>query len=431
MTPPATRHNVRATLARPGFRRLLAARLVSQVADGWFQAGLASSVFFNPERATDAFGIVAGFAVLLLPYSVLGPFVGVFLDRWSRRGSLAVANLIRAALVVPTALCIWLGSFNAVFLIGALLVIALNRFFLAGVTASHPHVVDNPRLVTANSFAATAGTVCYTVSLGMGGFVIQLFHTSATYHYALVSLVGTLGYLAAALMLFGWFRPEALGPDDARRRATSVLSGVADTARGMVAGLLHLGRRPRAAAVLVTQAAHRMLFGVLSIMTLLLYRNYFRPDDPDAAIVGLIAVAAAAALGALTAALITPPLVRRLGAARWLVLLSTGAGVVVPAVGLPFIPSLTVVAAFATSLAAQGTKIVTDTTLQLEVDDDFRGRVFSVNDTGFNLLYVAGLLVGAAVLPPTGVSTAVMVCAGLGYLVVALGYGLASRRFRA
>jgi MFS family permease len=199
----------------------------------------------------------------------------------------------------------------------------------------------------------------------------------------------------------------------------------------MVAGLRHLGRRPAAAAVLLTQAAHWMLFGLLSIMTLLLYRNHFKPDDPDAAIVGLIAVAAAAALGALTAAVITPPLVRRLGAARWLVLLTAGVGVVVPLVGLPFVPSLTVVAAFVTSLGAQGTKIVTDTTLQLEVADDFRGRVFSVNDTGFNLLYVTGLLIGAAVLPPSGVSAAVMVFAGLGYLVVAMGYAFASRRIRA
>jgi hypothetical protein len=53
--------------------------------------------------------------------------------------------------------------------------------------------------------------------------------------------------------------------------------------------------------------------------------------------------------------------------------------------------------------------------------------VFSVNDTGFNLLFVAGLFIGAVVLPPSGVSAVAMVGTGVGYGLVALGYGLAHR----
>src|SRR5262245_33848495 len=116
----ATQHNVRAVLSRPGFRRLLGTRLLSQVGDGWFQAGLAGSVFFNPERAATPLEITTGFAVLLLPYSVLGPFIGVFLDRWSRRSSLAVSNVARAAFVVPAAICVWSAQYNALFLLSAL-----------------------------------------------------------------------------------------------------------------------------------------------------------------------------------------------------------------------------------------------------------------------------------------------------------------------
>ncbi len=40
-------------------------------------------------------------------------------------------------------------------------------------------------------------------------------------------------------------------------------------------------------------------------------------------------------------------------------------------------------------------KICVDTTLQETVDDDFRGRVFSVYDTLFNVTFVVALLVGA------------------------------------
>ena len=68
-----------------GFLRLLAARLTSQVADGWFQAALAGNLLFSPERRAGSIAIAAGFAILLLPYSVLGPFVGVFLDHLHHR----------------------------------------------------------------------------------------------------------------------------------------------------------------------------------------------------------------------------------------------------------------------------------------------------------------------------------------------------------
>src|SRR5436305_5797002 len=90
-------------LGDPGFRRLLFCRLASQWADGLFQAGLAGAVLFNPERQADPLAIAGGFAVILIPYSVVGPFAGALLDRWDRRRLLIVANLVRGALVLLTA----------------------------------------------------------------------------------------------------------------------------------------------------------------------------------------------------------------------------------------------------------------------------------------------------------------------------------------
>jgi len=400
---------------------------LSQAADGWFQAGLAGSIFFNPERAANPLEMTAAFAVLLVPYSALGPFVGVFLDRWNRRTSLAMANLARAVFVVPAAICVWFAQYNALFLVCALLVVALNRFFLAGVSAAQPHVVDAPRLVTANSFATTAGTVCYSGSLGVAGFTIQALGTQQ-HHYAAVSLVASAGYLVAALIMLASFRPTALGPVDSERPPVTVLRGLAMTVVGMVAGLRHLTRRPVAAAALLAQAGHRMLFGLLTLTTLLLYRNHYADGDAGASIVGLIPVAGAAAMGSLLAAVVTPPMVRRVGPVRWLVTVTAGVAVLVPLLGLPVLAALTVVGSFVVSLGAQTTKIITETTLQIEVDDDFRGRVFSVNDTGFNLFFVLGLLVGALVLPPSGVSAVALLGAGLGYGLVAAAYGVANRR---
>ncbi|MGI3784484.1 MAG: hypothetical protein ACRYG2_27300, partial [Janthinobacterium lividum] len=63
------------------FRRLLTVRVAIQGADGLLQVALASFVLFSPERQPDAASIAAVLAVTLLPFSVLGPFVSVTIDR--------------------------------------------------------------------------------------------------------------------------------------------------------------------------------------------------------------------------------------------------------------------------------------------------------------------------------------------------------------
>src|SRR5919202_6720847 len=95
--------DLRTVLRGAGFRQLFATRLVSQLGDGAFQVGLASFFFFSPERAATAGAAAAGFAGAILPYTVVGPFAGVLLDRWRRRQILLVANLVRSVLVVVAA----------------------------------------------------------------------------------------------------------------------------------------------------------------------------------------------------------------------------------------------------------------------------------------------------------------------------------------
>ncbi|MRT44515.1 MFS transporter, partial [Xylella fastidiosa subsp. multiplex] len=51
---------------------------------------------FSPEKQTSAAAIASAMAVLLLPYSLVGPFAGVLLDRWRRRQVFLYGNLLRA-----------------------------------------------------------------------------------------------------------------------------------------------------------------------------------------------------------------------------------------------------------------------------------------------------------------------------------------------
>lgn len=420
--------DLRAIVGGRAFRQLLWVRLTSQLADGWFQAGLAGSILFNPDRRTGSLAIAAGFAVLLLPYSLLGPYVGVFLDRWSRRNVLVGANLVRAVLVLPTAALIFFGD-ELMFVLLALLVIAVNRFLLAGLSAALPHVVDEPRLVTANALATTLGTVVFSLGLGSAVLAQQLTGASSR-SYGAIAAAAIVGYLVSSMVARTSFAAPDLGPDERVRIGGGIAAELAQVARGMAAGGRHLAARRGAAYVMLAQATHRMLYGVLAIATLLLYRNYFDSGtDFSSAITGLAEVVLAGSAGGLLSAFVTPLVTRRIGGHAWVGSLLAMVAVVVAVFGLPYRAGLLVAAVFFINVASQGMKIVVDTAIQRECDDEFRGRVFSVNDTAFNLCYVVGLFAGAVALPETGKSVPVLTVVVVGYGLLAAAYWVAAGRW--
>jgi MFS family permease len=187
----------------------------------------------------------------------------------------------------------------------------------------------------------------------------------------------------------------------------------------MLAGARHVWARPAAAAALTAMGLHRVCYGVLTLMALLLYRNSFAGAGGlfPGGLAGLSEVLAAGAAGTLLAAVVTPGVVRRIGKPRWMTGLLAGSAAAQLGLGLPFTPPAVVAAGFVLGFAGQGIKICVDTTLQETVDDDFRGRVFSVYDTLFNVSYVVALVVGALLLPPSGMSVPVLLGVALVYLV--------------
>jgi hypothetical protein len=431
-SPPARidhRANLRSIIQRRGFRRLLAIRMISQVADGWFQAGLAGSVLFSPEKRASPAAIATAFAILLVPYSAIGPFAGVFLDRWRRRGVLVLANSARAAAVIPVALLIWLGRTGPVFVLLALACIAINRFVLAGLGAAQPHVVDAPRLVTANALATTAGTIMYATGLGTATLVFHLTG-SADHPYALVAGAAALGYAASAVLARVSFTETGLGPEESGRPSEALTTALLRNAQGMVAGVRHLASRRGAAAVVLAQAGHRLLYGVLLLDAILLYRNYFNAGHNFAhSMTGLGSLVVAGAVGALAASVITPGVTRLIGGWRWVVLVLAVVAVAIPLLVLPYRSRLLVVAVFLVNLAAQSLKIVTDTALQLECTDEYRGRVFSCNDTMFNLSFVGGIVIGAYTLTERGHAPTTVIAVGAGYGLIAVWYAVAGGRY--
>ncbi|MEV6737334.1 MFS transporter [Streptomyces sp. NPDC051104] len=407
--------DLRVLLRFSGFRRLLAVRLLSQGADGVYQVALATYVVFSPEKQTSATAIASAMAVLLLPYSLVGPFAGVLLDRWRRRQVFLHGNLLRALLACATAVLMVSHVPDWLFYVSALCVTAVNRFVLAGLSAALPRVVDAERLVMANSLSPTAGTLAATAGGGLA-FAVRLVIADSD---AAVVLLGALLYLGSALVSLS-LAPRALGPDgDAvQPRLGAVLVG---TTRDLVAGVRHLTAPPRreAAWALTAMTLMRFCYGALLVLLLMLCR-YALSANPRQGLTLLGLALGISGAGFFAAAVMTPWAAGRLGPGRWIAVCAGSAAVLEPSLGLPFAAEPMLVAAFVLGLTTQGAKISTDTIVQSSVDDGFRGRIFSVYDVLFNVAFVGAAAVAALMLPPDGRSAALVVMVAVVYAAVAL-----------
>ncbi|WP_273652919.1 MFS transporter [Cellulomonas fimi] len=418
--------DLRALWPLQGFRRLFAVRLVSQTADGMFQVGLATLFFFSPENASTATGVAAAFAVLLLPFTIVGPWAGVLLDRWRRRQVLLYGNLVRVVLTVTIAVLMATDGVSVAVYVLALVNLSINRFLLSALSASLPRVVDGPLLMTANSLTPTLGAAAAGVGGGVGlalGLVLPSGRVEDAAALALAAAV--MGAAAALATRLG---RDQLGPVE-RADATELRHALGTLARGLVAGARHLVERRTPAYALGIMATHRFLYGVTFIASILISRNLLSdPADASAGLATFASVLAASALGFALAVVLTPVLSPRTGAHTWIVLCLGLAALSQGLLAVTVDRTAVLVGAAALGLAAQGAKIAVDTIVQRDTDDAFRGRAFALYDVLYNAAFVGAAALGAVTLPDTGWSRGLFVVLAVGYVAGALLYGAATTR---
>ncbi|MDT7736277.1 MAG: hypothetical protein QOE12_3451 [Mycobacterium sp.] len=410
MTPPSAPVAVwRSVRALPDFWRLLELRLASQFADGLFQAGLAGALLFNPERASSALAIAGAFAVLFLPYSLLGPFAGALMDRWDRRLVLIAANVGRVVSVVVVGICLAVGARDFYVLCGALVVNGLARFVASGLSAALPDVVPREQVVTMNSIASALGAVAAFLGANFMLAPRALFGSGDTGAASVIFLV--VVPLLVATLLSVRFGDHVLGPDDTGRAIHG--SAVYAVVTGWLHGVRTVLDRPTVAATLSGLAAHRMVFGVNSLLVLLLVRNGHMASV--SALSSAMLFVAAAGTGSFSANLVTPPAVRRWG--RYATAngaLALAAVIELAGAGLQL--WVLVAGGFLLGGIGQVVKLCADTAIQIDVDDALRGHVFAVQDSLFWVAFLAAITTAATVIPADGHSPALIVAGGVVYL---------------
>jgi MFS family permease len=418
--------DLRVVLAERDFRKLFACRVVSQFGDGVFNAALTAYLFFSATSFPNPAAAVDAFAVLYLPYSLIGPFAGVFIDRWSRRQIIVWSALIRAAMVAVVGFVVLAGQTGVPLYISALAVLGVNRFFLSAVSAGTPHVVRPDKLVMANAVAPTSGTIVGFIG-GLVGLGVHLITGGGLAGSAATLWFGGACYVAAGLLGLrmgrGLLGPRPAAGEDLLPAKASITSELKDVFRGLVDGLKHLSQRRRAAYALGAEGVHRALYGTLLLAGVLLYRNYFyHGGNGNKALghAGLLLVTSAIGFG--LAAFITPPGVKRTSKDVWITAWLLIGGIVTIFLGATFDQIAFLVLGFAMGLSAQCVKICVDTTVQEVVDDAYLGRVFSLYDMLYNVAYVMGPAIAVSFMPDTGKSYLLVIVIGALYLAAGAGY---------
>jgi Na+/melibiose symporter-like transporter len=177
-------------LARtPDLRLLLGAGLVSLSGDWLLGVGLAYSVYaLTGSTVASAATLLSSF----IPQALLGSFAGVFVDRWDRKRTMVVADLLLALGLVPL---LFVDGADRIWLVYVVLAAeaCVEVFFTPAERALLPRVVPDEDLLAANglngqvqNLARLFGSALGGLAAGLGGIGAVAFADGATF------LVGAL-----------------------------------------------------------------------------------------------------------------------------------------------------------------------------------------------------------------------------------------------
>ena len=399
----------------PDFTRLLGAQFIAQAADGFAQAVAFEVLVLDPFSQGTPGRILAIAALTLLPYSVVAPFLGVFVDRWPRRNILAWTSYGRAALLVAFPLWSLATPDQSELYAAVFLLLGAGRLFLTAKGASLPVVAHEHHLLRANALSSGGGMVSALLGGVVGVLGAGAFGTNP-------SLV-VAGLMYAASGIIAVRISTSLDHEDPH--STNFAQAVAQVARDLLDGIKAIALRAPARFALIGIFLLRTIGMIVVIGAVLVIKSEF-PDAGDrfgrltSSALALGAAGAGAFVGAATA----PLLGHRFREVELIL-----AGYVVSAAGIIALGGIYDVRAVLalTFIGGYGgfiTKVAVDAQLQEALPDEYRGRAFALYDILYNLATVAAAMVVLAadsfrlrgVLTFTGLITLVL-AAGLAMIM--------------
>jgi len=210
---PSSPGGLRGVFASPAYRRLWAARTVSQWGDVFATVALALLVLRLTGSALGVSGVVLA---EIVPVLLLAPLAGTLVDRLPRVRVMVAADLFRAALAAVLPLLD--GHVSAVYTV-AFALAAGNVLFSPAAGSALPTLVDDAQLVPANSGIWTAAVLSQIVLAPLAGLVFVAFGPGLAFELNAASFLASAALLSglrlpavpASTGRRGWFAGAAAG----------------------------------------------------------------------------------------------------------------------------------------------------------------------------------------------------------------------------
>lgn len=391
-----------------GLSRLIEVHGLHNAGDAVVAIGLAGSLFFSVPTG-EARGQVALFLLLtLLPFSVIAPFVGPFLDRFrhGRRWSIGSTMAIRAFLC--WALASTLSQESWWQFPAALGILVASKAYNVTRSAAAPRLLpEGMTLVKANGRMSLAGVIGATIAAPIG---VAAGYFGAEWTLRVAFVIFVLGTIRAIML------PPAV--DSTRGESEVLISDVAGRRGGWVP--------PAVVNALRANVGLRMLSGFLTIYLAFLLRESPPPGwgGSYTLLLGLVvaAVGVGSAIGTVlgSALRMMPPrlLVR-------LVLIIDVAAAVATAINFGMIT--VIILAVVVGLCQQLGKLALDAVIQETVPEHTRTSVFGRSETLIQLAWVIGGGLGVVLPADASIGMSVIAIVLVVWLAVVL---LPSRKQR-
>jgi predicted MFS family arabinose efflux permease len=399
---------VLATLRQRDFALLWFGGLISMMGD-W--AMFAALPFYAFEQTGSAFASGAVLTALTLPGLLFGTVAGVFVDRWDRKRTMVLANLLQVLVMLPLLLVRPGESLWLVYVV-AFVMASVWQFVSPAENALLPGLVGADRLMIANSLNAFNDNLARIAGPALGGLMVAFGGLGG------VALLNGATFLLAAVLI-ALIRSPGIARKDTDESTDALPGGLISVWRECIEGLKLVAGERRVAVLFVILGAAMLADSILSALIAPFVGGVL---GAPASLFGLLLTLRGAG-GLIGGVLLGYVAIRiRTETILTLSLISVGAGTLVFAI-VPLAP-VSMACAVALGIPAVGWIASQQTLLQKSVADEYLGRVFGAFSATTALMLCvgslsAGVLGDLAGIVPLLIVSAIMYCAA-GLLAVFL-----------
>ena len=364
-------------------------------------------------------------AFTIVPVFLVQPFAGVFVDRWDRRTTLLICDVVRGLLVLSIPFAFFAGQSMIPIYVVVFLAFCFSRFYSPAKMSIIPDLVEKESLLMANTLVSTTGMVAFVLGCALGGFLVDRYGARNGF------IIDGATFLVSAALVFSIDISIKLKMD--KNSILKVSKEIIGPIRRSVwselgEGLRYLAHNKELRLIIAMISTILAAAGAVYVVIIVFIQESFQSVTRD---LGVLAVCLGA--GLFLGAVLYGKWGKRLVWYKTMFwsMFTGGALLTAFALMVHFDPRLTaaMVLALALGIVTGPMFITANTIIHVVSDEHMRGKVFSALEIVIHGAFLAAMLVSswlAEFTPKAWILAGVgMICAAIGLLGLRMKSGLA------